>query len=417
MREEAELGDGSHLALCGSATSCDDKDSGRASARSRAPASAAFAHRPGTALAAGYLMGRGSSAVSYLHTMLWLLLCTFIMSYSRWKFSKSLAALPMMSAIRLARDIAYRTTQYLRPDPSPCLVWDVENPAEANKELFTKLKEMTTGTSARQVLHQFVLDAASIFINLMSLAFAQYFEQMLIMCGAADSATGSRIYTDSLTSLLYPVIRNAMERAASPVFDLTDMSLTRIELLHQRTIEASKPILGHLSAKECEVIKRIDSMVEDSIRALKRGTVPTNDYKSIPDLHNLLEYKFVVRLGQPRSCQNYFETCDLELRAATLKRIPTNMRLPIQAIINQMIATSIRGLDNKRRCQTLLLGSPGVGKSSLVKHIARLLGANSLCYMQDDLEMQDVSGKAHWMPRPRQLPGEPSNLAVQGAEG
>ena len=305
--------------------------------------------------------------------------------------------------------------EFLRPKPTPLLVWDTENPAVANYDHFMKLWETTTGANAKQVLHQFALDLASIIIVLVSLTSSNYFETALIMRGTTISHGDARIYTMSVAALLQPTIRATIERAVSPLVTLTDTTLLRMEAFHKKIIEASNPILDHLTLSARDALGRIDRDIAESIRMLKAGTVPTNEYKSMSAIFDLLQYRNCVRLAQPRSCQNYFETCDLNLRAQTLARLPESMRLPIKAITNHAIATSIRGDSNNRRCQGLILGKPGVGKSSLSKLIGQFLGAAYLCFVQDDLDLHDISGEPHFLPKPRRLPGELDALRVQGA--
>jgi MoxR-like ATPase len=63
----------------------------------------------------------------------------------------------------------------------------------------------------------------------------------------------------------------------------------------------------------------------------------------------------------------------------------------------------------------LILGNPGVGKSSITKLIARFLGAGYLDFLQDDLELKDLSARSFAQATPQRLPGELNALKAQGA--
>jgi hypothetical protein len=102
-----------------------------------------------------------------------------------------------------------------------------------------------------------------------------------------------------------------------------------MEAFYEKIVRASNPKLDHFADPVRVALKRIDRDAVESLKMLKASRIPTNEYRDLSAIFDLLMYRNCVGLAQARICQIYFETCDLELRAQTLTRLLEKMRLPI----------------------------------------------------------------------------------------
>lgn len=289
----------------------------------------------------------------------------------------------------------------------------VDNPAAHNLEHFKELYRQTTGYDVATVAERARRQLLALTVDIVSTLTAAYIGSQVERLSRNPE---KRLVATSLAVILQPGVRRTTEDVLSVIVRVRRDDVERMEVFFKRLIRTSESVLKRQPRPARDAVSRLDAEVDDSIRALKAGTGVCAEFDTIPAIRDALMIRQCIWLGQPRLFRNYFEWYDADLLTALLKRTE-KMGIAVKVMINTFIAASIRGASNKGKAQFLILGKPGVGKTMLVKLVAKALNAPLVSFRHLVMDAKALTGSASRRQSDveDEIPGARQTIAVQGA--
>ncbi len=245
------------------------------------------------------------------------------------------------------------------------------------------------------------------------------------MAGLTANAIAKRIDTQgqserfsSTSTLLYPKIEQVIKALFSSLFPMLNNDIDQYRKAHKQLIRASTHIAECLPLHIQDAVRRIDNNVTASLNALAHGEVSVEEPKTLNEVRAWLIIRQTFWLGQARRRANFLETVDINKLNALIARQPDAQRKKLDYLVTDIIGASVFGSSSGGRCQMLIHGPPGTGKSTFVEYLVDALGAKRLKFNQEELTSDDLMGisntsAAYSLPT---LPGaEPGFAKIKGA--
>ncbi|KAH0829999.1 hsp7-like protein [Fonsecaea monophora] len=301
---------------------------------------------------------------------------------------------------------------------------DANNPSEHNLAHLAAVRQKTTQASTEQRVQAAWQDVIGTVVAVMAAAASQSVAQSLFP-GATKAKTsesetalmsggGGAFLRFGLANTLQPSIQKLVRTVVEGVFGRSSDSLDVAENVYRSVKKASEGVVKSRSRNIQKAVANVDEMFEYGVRALRAG-LTTEDATTVLDLYFLLKVRQGVLLGQPQKCQNYYETYIAEEFQTLMDREPEVAKLPLQAMRNQIIASSIRGKGNIDRLQMAFYGASGTGKSSLAEALIRCFQAPNVYVDCEQLAPSDIRGVSSAASTSVvKIPGMADEMDIQG---